>query len=463
MAIDAVRTGHPFRMILLIIGAVLLAFVGLGFFRAGSTPDIKIEPAMPVIGKRTPIKIEISEPRRGLTDVVVELIQGNKAIKLEEKNYQFASQFNFWAARTPKDILLVEAGKQTLPVLTGGTATIRVTAGRAGTWLRSPGPAVQELVLPVRLTPPTLQVLSTQTYVSQGGCEAVVYRVGDTTVRHGVRAGSWWFPGYPLPGGGKQDRFALFAVPYNMDQPNVKLVAEDAAGNAAERGFIDQFFPKPFKSDTIQVSDAFMNKVVPEIISQTPEFQDRGDLLQNYLAINRELRAKDDQILRSLAEKSKPAFLWSKPFLMVRNGQVMAAFADRRSYEYQGKIIDNQTHLGFDLAVTKQYPVPASNDGTVVYAKDFGIYGNAVLIDHGYGLMSIYGHLSSIGVTEGQKVAKGGVIGRTGETGLAGGDHLHFCTILDGLPVNPKEWCDPHWIQDRIANKLGKAFQFAAE
>jgi len=195
MAIDAVRTGHPFRVILLIIGVVLLAFVGLGFFRAGSTPDIKIEPAMPVIGKRTPIKIEISEPRRGLTNVVVELLQANKSIKLEEKSYQFGSQFNFWAANTPRDILLVEAGKQILPSLTGGTATIRVTAGRAGTWLRSPDPAVQELVLPVRLTPPTLQVLSTQTYVAQGGCEVVTCRVGDTAVRHGVRSGAGWFPG----------------------------------------------------------------------------------------------------------------------------------------------------------------------------------------------------------------------------------------------------------------------------
>ena len=61
---------------------------------------------------------------------------------------------------------------------------------------------------------------------------------------------------------------------------------------------------------------------------------------------------------------------------------------------------------------------------------------------------------------EGQKVARGDIIGKTGETGLAGGDHLHFCTLLQGLPVNPVEWCDSHWIKDRISRKLGSAFPY---
>jgi murein DD-endopeptidase MepM/ murein hydrolase activator NlpD len=392
----------------------------------------------------------------------VELVQGNKAVKLEDKSYPLSSQFAFWSTRIPQDTLIVEAGRRTLPSLTGGMAVVRVTVERAGTWLRTPNPKVEEIALPVRLTPPSLQVTSTQTYVSQGGCEVVVYRAGESAVRDGVRVGSWWFPGFPLPGGGKQDRFAFFAIPYDMSEPNVRLVVEDAAGNAAEMGFIDRFFPKPFRSDDLDIGDAFLSKVVPEILSQTPDLKDQGNLLDNYLAINRDLRVKDAEIIRQLAQKSQPAFLWNKPFETIPNGKLMAGFAEQRTYHYQGKVIDHQTHLGYDLAVTKQCPIPAANDGTVVWAKYFGIYGNAVLIDHGYGLMSIYGHLSSIGVKEGQKIARGDIIGRTGETGLAGGDHLHFCTILDGLPVDPKEWCDGHWIQDRIARKLGVAFSFSA-
>ncbi len=155
-----------------------------------------------------------------------------------------------------------------------------------------------------------------------------------------------------------------------------------------KRAFIDQFFAKPFKSDNLEISDAFINKVVPEILSQSPEITDRGNPLDNYLAINRELRLKNSQTIRELAQKSKPAFLWNSPFAMMRNGKVMAAFADRRTYIYQGREIDRQDHLGFDLAVTKHAPVPAANSGTVVCARFFGIYGNAVVIDHGYGLQT---------------------------------------------------------------------------
>jgi murein DD-endopeptidase MepM/ murein hydrolase activator NlpD len=463
MVDDKYHSGNSLKLLLILPAIAILVFVAFGIFRAGGSPDIRIEPGMTVIGKRTPVKVELSEHRRGLTHVKVELIQGDKSAKLEEKSYPFRSQFSFWGAKTDKDILLLEAGRQSMPGLASGTAIIRVTAGRAGTWLRHPADTIQEVSLPVRLTPPSLQVTSTQTYATQGGCELVTYRVGDSAVRDGVRAGAWWFPGFPLPGAGKQDRFAFFAVPYDMAQLDVRLVVEDAAGNTAEMGFIDKFFPKPFKSDNIEINDAFINKVVPEILSQSPEIKDRGNALDNYLAINNELRQKDAQILLSLCRKSKPAFLWNKPFFMMPNGKVMASFADRRTYIYQGKVIDHQDHLGFDLAVTKQAPIPAANDGVVACARFFGIYGNAVIIDHGYGLMTIYGHLSSIGVTEGQTVARGAIIGKTGETGLAGGDHLHFCTLLQGLPVNPAEWWDGHWIKDRISKKLGPAFQYTAQ
>lgn len=457
---DRFGSGHSFGVIFLISGAVLLALLALGIFRVGSRPDIRIEPRAPLIGKRTPVKIEVSETRRGLTHVKAELVQGDKSAVLADRNYEYAPQLSFGGAKTVKDTLQVDAGREVMPDLTGGVATLRVTAWRAGTWLRRPKPEVAEVIMPVRLTPPSLQVTSSKTYAAQGGCEAVTYRVGESSSRDGVRSGKWWFPGHPLPGGGKQDRFAIFAIPYDMAQPDVRLTAEDGAGNQIEIAFVDQFFLKPPKLDNIEVTDAFIGKVVPEILSQSPNIKDRGNPLDNYLAINSELRQKNAETLKSLAAKSKPAFLWSQPFLMMPNGQVMARFADRRTYQYQGRTIDHQDHLGYDLAVTKQSPVPAANRGIVVYARYFGIYGNSVVIDHGYGLQTIYGHLSSIAVAEGQEVARGDTLGRTGETGLAGGDHLHFCTLLQGLPVNPVEWWDGHWITDRIASKLGPAFKF---
>ena len=148
---------------------------------------------------------------------------------------------------------------------------------------------------------------------------------------------------------------------------------------------------------------------------------------------------------------------------MMPNAKVMSAFADRRIYRYEGKEVDRQDHLGFDQAVTRKAAVPSANDGIVICARYFGIYGNTVVVDHGFGLMSLYGHLSDIGVKEGQAVKRGEIVGTTGETGLAGGDHLHYSTLLQGLPVNPAEWWDGHWINDRIARKLGSAFPFSPQ
>ncbi len=452
---------HLFPLgLLLLAGILLLGIFAVGVFRVGAPPEITIVPVTPVIGKRTSVKIELAEPARGLSSVKVEFIQGDRVETLAERHYTPRSSLGFWGALTARDSISVDVGRDTISGLRPGDAIIRVRAGRSGTWLRHPQEAVQEISLPVRLTPPTLQITSIQTYVTQGGCGVVVYRVGESAVRDGVRSGDWWFPGFALPGGGKQDRFALFAVPYDMAEPKVHLIAADAARNEAERSFIDKFFPKPPKRDNIQLNEAFISKVVPEIMAQSPEIRDRGNQLENYLAINSELRRINGDALKELARKSQSEFLWTKPFLAMPNGKVMANFADHRTYLYQGREIDHQDHLGFDLAVTAHAPIPAANAGIVVLAKYFGIYGNAIVIDHGFGLMSLYGHLSSIGVKAGQKVAQGDILGTTGETGLAGGDHLHFAVLLQGLPVSPAEWWDGHWIKDRMSLKLGSAFKF---
>jgi murein DD-endopeptidase MepM/ murein hydrolase activator NlpD len=313
------------------------------------------------------------------------------------------------------------------------------------------------------LTPPTLEVRSTQTYVAQGGCEAVVYRVGATAQRDGVRAGERFFPGWPLPGGAANERFALFAVPYDLaDVASVELVAADDVGNQRAARFVDQFFAKPPRADDIQLTDAFLAKVVAEIRAETPDLADAGNLLDNYLAINRGLRAANARELDALSAQSAPAFLWKLPFLALPGGQVMSSFADRRTYYYGGREVDRQDHLGFDLASVARADVPAANSGIVVLARYLGIYGNTVIVDHGYGLMSLYAHLSSLGVAPGDRVERGTPLGKSGSTGLAGGDHLHFTFLLQGLPVRPAEWWDTHWIEDRLKRKLGNALPFGS-
>ncbi len=449
------------KRLLALFGATLAVFVLLLVFRPGAPPQIDIKTAASAIGRKTNVAAHISERDRGLSLVKAELVQGESVTLLEERRFTARPFWAFWGARTRETELRLTVGRDTVKDLKAGEAIVRVTATRPGTWLRHPVPAVKELRLPVRLTPPTLHVASSKHYVAQGGCEAVVYKVGETSMRDGVRVGEWFFPGQALPGGGKQDRFALFAVPYDMgDSNSIRLVAADDAGNEAEVAFIDQFFPRPMRTDTIQLTDGFLAKVVPEIMAQTPGFQDRGGPLPNYLAINGELRRANNGELATLAAKSTKRFLWSEPFQPLPGGQVMSNFADRRTYLRDGERVDQQDHLGFDLASTEKAQVPAANAGTVMLARYFGIYGNTVVLDHGYGLLSLYAHLSSFDVSEGQTVPRGAVLGRSGQTGLAGGDHLHFTMVLQGLPVTPVEWWDAHWLQDRLAGKLGAALPF---
>jgi murein DD-endopeptidase MepM/ murein hydrolase activator NlpD len=448
-------------MLLGFVLALLLTAGAITTFHVGGPPKLSLRADRPALGRRTSVRLTAEEQGRGLTALQLELLQGDRTLVLTRRTYRPRPPWAFWGPRTAGDEITVEVGTDTVKDLQSGEAILRATALRAGTWLRRPPPVVAELRLPVRLTPPSLAVLSSQHYVAQGGAEAVVYRVGETAVEDGVRVGEWWFPGFPLPGGGPRDRFALWAVPYDLKDPaQVRLKAVDDVGNAAEQAFVDRFSQKPFTKARLPVSDIFLKRVVPEIVSNTPNLRDRGDLFETFLVINRELRQANAEALKALAKDTAPRFLWNRPFMPMPKAKVMSAFADRRTYLYRGREVDHQYHLGFDLAVTHRTPVPAANRGIVVLARYFGIYGNSVVLDHGYGLMSLYGHLSVIEVAKGQEVERGQTLGRTGATGLAGGDHLHFTMLLGGLPVNPNEWWDPHWIHDRLVGKLGAALPF---
>jgi murein DD-endopeptidase MepM/ murein hydrolase activator NlpD len=443
---------------LALLAVILVVAALVATLRVGGVPSLEIRTDAKAIGARTPVVVAATAPGRGLSALRVEVEQGGKTRVVAQAAHRPRPPWALWGDRVEKDEIRVEVGRSAVPDLVEGEAVVRVVAERAGTWLRRPGPAVSELRLPVRLVPPTLAAVSSQHYVAQGGSGVVVYKVGATAVRDGVRAGSWFFPGSALPGGGKEDRLAVFGVPWDLaDEAQVRLRAEDDAGNAAEVAFVDRFFPKPPARDTIALDDAFLSKVVTEIRQQTPGLEDRGGLLENYLQINRDLRKRNAEELVALAPRTAGAFLWTEPFLPLRNAKVMSSFADQRTYVYQGKDVDAQTHLGFDLAAVARTPVPAANRGVVVLSRYFGIYGNTVLVDHGLGLATLYSHLSSIDVKEGETVERGQVLGRTGKTGLAGGDHLHFTTLVRGLPVDPREWWDGAWIRDRVAPKVGPA------
>jgi murein DD-endopeptidase MepM/ murein hydrolase activator NlpD len=232
-----------------------------------------------------------------------------------------------------------------------------------------------------------------------------------------------------------------------------KIFAEDAAGNRRETVFWVSIKPRQFAERTLNVDDAFLQRKVPELL-ELNHLSPTDDLVAGYLEINRTLRQKSEETIRKVCSQSEPRLLWTEVFLRQPDSAPLSSFADRRTYKHDDKTIDSQTHLGFDLASLRQSPVIAENTGKVAFADNLGIYGNAVILDHGLGLFSLYGHLSSISVAVGQQVQRGDSIGRTGETGLAAGDHLHFSIMVDGVHVDPVEWWDPKWVADHVTEKL---------
>jgi hypothetical protein len=315
----------------------------------------------------------------------------------------------------------------------------------------------------VRLDPPKLAVLSTFHYVNHGGSEVVLYRVSPSDAESGVRVGDREYRGFPaatagVPGADSSLHLAVFALLHDQDLDTPFAVfARDAAGNEASTSFIDRVFPRPFRRSRITLDDRFLARVVPEILQHSNELDvaaPSGDPLPAFLAINGELRQMNADQIATVTAATADTMLWEGPFVQLGSSQVEAGFADHRTYIYDGEEVDQQVHLGFDLAVTAAVPIAAANHGRVLYADWLGIYGNCVIVDHGLGVSSLYGHLSSIDVAVGQSVTKGQTLGRSGMTGLAGGDHLHFTMLVGGQPVNPVEWWDPVWMRDRITRKL---------
>jgi len=237
----------------------------------------------------------------------------------------------------------------------------------------------------------------------------------------------------------------------------ITVFAKDPAGNIAATVVDHMPFVKSFSKSTIPI-DSWVARVVPPIVANTPALQGEStapqDLPNTFVKINSDLRRQNAQTIADLAKKTAPEMMWNTPFEPLTNAAVEAKFADFRTYIYQGREVDKQVHLGFDLASFAGAKVVAANRGKVLFADELGIYGNCVIIDHGMGVQSLYAHLSSFAVKAGDMVEKDQELGRSGMTGLAAGDHLHFTMLVNGHAVNPIEWWDQHWIQDRILRKL---------
>jgi murein DD-endopeptidase MepM/ murein hydrolase activator NlpD len=452
-----------------LLGLVLILVLAAGgAYVAGGRmagPPIQITKPEKFVGVSTPLEVEVQAPGAHVEDLRIVVEQNGKQFPV----YSIAEPQGAQVRQNGADRLVVarEIGKQAVPELQNGDAAVVVTASRKVLYGIRTVVSTARRDVKVRLERPRVSIVSTHHYVNHGGAELVVYRATPEDVTSGVVVGDVEYPGYPASGAALDGvkitdpalRVAFFALLHDQDlKTPIRLYARDEAGNTARADFEYRVFPKPFKRSRIEVTDALVNRVVPAILEGTTEVKPEGDNLAKFLVINGELRRKNNDKIASLAAQTRPELLWKGVvFHPFTNTAVESAFADHRTYIYKGKEVDQQVHLGFDLASFTGTPIVSANRGIVVFAEELGIYGHCVIIDHGMGVQSLYGHLSTIDVKAGQTVEKEQQIGRSGMTGMAGGDHLHFTMLVNGRMVNPVEWWDAHWIEDRILRKIKAA------
>ena len=430
---------------IIVILALLLVGAPVALYLSSKPAFLTVD-AVKIIGNATPVTLRIEDPH-GIRKLTVEVQQDGKSYLTTSIE---TGARRFMIERHAAPITLTSTvGRKAMPPLHDGKARIVVTV--VSNDMR--GLTTEKtLDVDVMTAPPTVAADGAQHYINQGGSEMVTFSPGGAWTEAGVKVGDYTFRSFPLPGHPGQF-FSLFALSWQLDPETPMWVyATNPTGAQARSDFWHKVFPKKFHDSTIRLEEMNLDRVVNQI---DPDHKIPGDLVARFVYINSAMRIANNKTLSNLRLQTEPKFLWTGAFLPMLDSTVEARFADRRTYTWQGKKVDEQVHLGFDLAKVAHSPIPASNDGKVVWADNLGIYGNCIVIDHGFGLQSIYGHLSEFLVKKGDEVKKGQVIGKTGATGLAGGDHLHFTMQIDGVQVNSVEWWDPHWVKDRVLSKMG--------
>ncbi len=415
-----------------------------------SPPVISIERDIKNLGTK-PFEVTVSDEGTGLAKVRIYLLDTYGESVLVEKEYKKG---------TKSDVISVSINPEKLGIKSGASEIFIEATDNSMGGLFSGRKTVFSEKVTLDFLPPEIQELSPMLYIRHGGAGVVAYKASEDTVTSGVEIKDLFFEGY---GGYFEDPLiylAFFAYPYDAPKgEKIEILAADAAGNEVRESVSYRLLRASYLKDEIALSEGFLKKKVLPLFNKIYGYASvtddgKTDFRKAFLKINSETRKENDNRIYEIGRQSGGKMLWKGKFNQLPNSKVGATFADHRKYLMDGEVIDRQYHLGYDLSVTRKHAVPASNSGVVVFAGDLGIYGNTVIVDHGLGVMTLYSHLTSMDVSVGDSVEKKDRLGRTGTTGLAVGDHLHFGVYVQGVPVRPLEWWDAKWIDDNIWYKI---------
>jgi murein DD-endopeptidase MepM/ murein hydrolase activator NlpD len=397
----------------------------------------------------------------GVGAVSVVLLQGEKQHSVVDSR---SSALAASARERELTVLLDPAALALAP----GVVTISVTATDSSVWGHQ---SVLVKELPIDLTRPRIEPVSVQQNGTVGGAELIVFRyVGRPAERLGVQLRGEVFSAIPVAAfdpdipAAESLYVSIFALPYdfNPQLEQLKLVALDDIGNSVEAPFNYRIASRTFSEVEMNLGPQFFAHKVPPLLldlqRQESSVNLSGDVMSDFKFVNEDLRRRNEQVIReAISQKSGLERLWRGVFVRPMAAAPKASFAEKRLYKRGRETLSQSLHMGVDLADVEQAPVRATNAGKVIYSAELGIYGGLIIIDHGAGVSSLYGHLSGRAVAVGDLVKTAQEIGRTGATGLAGGDHLHFEVRVRGVPVSPLAWWDPLWMKEHAEDKVRSA------
>jgi murein DD-endopeptidase MepM/ murein hydrolase activator NlpD len=399
---------------------------------------------------KDPINVHV-EDGSGIRFVRASLFDGEKSVVLDTKEY-----------KTPEKVVDLNL---TFPKSGFGANKkvfeLTVEATDSSKWNFFAGNSINvKAVVKVDTKRPEVNIIGSSYKIMKGGVAAVIFKAQDEAMKSLYVETNFGKKFYPTPFYKEGYYITLVAWPTHIENFTASVVAIDRAGNLTKAHVPYFLQDRKYKTSTIALEDRFLDGKIADLIAEMAPERSSLSKLEKFKFVNEDMRKGNEVNILKVTSgvPTEPILGFSlKPFYPLRNGKVVASFGDHRYYEYEKQPASESYHLGLDLASNAQATILSSNDGVVVFARENGIYGNNIIISHGLGVYSLYGHCSSYMVKEGDVVKAGDPIAKTGLTGLALGDHLHFGMYVQGVDVRPEEWMDEVWLKESVFNVMESA------
>lgn len=444
--------------ILLILILAVVAFISFSKTFERDTPIVKFEEE--IEGKeifwnvKTPLKLMVSD-ESGIKSFKASFSDGQNSYELQSQAELLDSKKGIYS------VVLTAPKEANMTKSTAGT--INIEAIDNSKWHFFKGNKLRKATdVIVDKRSPKVDVLSNSYMLKQGGSGILIVKIDDENIKDfyvnfNDEETFELFPFYK-----KNYYISIITWPIDIKEfKGVNVIALDKAGNKTVTKvpyYIQSFKPK---IDNLKISDEFVYNVSQNVLELSGmEVPDRPQDI--FVKANKDLRAENLQTMREITRKNminNNVPFEVKTFTRLKNAATFAMFGERRHYFYNDEKIDEAWHLGMDWASVKRADISVSNPGLVIYKDYLGIYGESLIVDHGYGLASLYAHTSSQSVEVGDFVQKGQNIANTGATGAVFGDHLHFGILVQGIEANPNEWLDANWMKLNLTNTINSAIK----